>query len=72
VAAVLYVVVLGERRNHGRAPSNLADAVEDDLGSSVVEFDGSANLDAVAFQGRTSPTSFSLDANTTTVNGQAI
>src|SRR5712691_11781553 len=45
VAAIFHVVVLGERRNHGTASCNLADAVEDDFSAAVVELHGSVYLD---------------------------
>jgi len=44
VGTVLYVVVPGERRNPGGSSGNLGDAVKDDLGAAVVEFDLPVNF----------------------------
>ena len=45
VASIFYVVVLGQRWDHGRSAADLADAVEDNLRSAIVEFDRPLNLD---------------------------
>ena len=48
VAAIFDVVILGQRRNHGGAASDLADAVEDDFGASIVGFHGSQDFDGAS------------------------
>src|SRR5271165_7034894 len=50
VAAVFDVVVLGQGGNHGCAPGDLADVVEDDFRAAVVEFDRAFNFDQAARQ----------------------
>jgi hypothetical protein len=50
VAAIFYVVVFGEQRNRGGAPSNLADAVQDDFRAAVVNFNGSVNFDGATLK----------------------
>jgi hypothetical protein len=44
-APVFDVKVFGERRNHGGAAFDLADAAEDNFGATVVHFDQTMNLD---------------------------
>lgn len=48
MSAVLDVVIFGQRRDHGRAAFDLADAVENDLGAAVVHFHGAADLDGTS------------------------
>lgn len=50
VAAVFYVVVFGQARDHGGASVDLADAVEDDLGAAVVELNGAVDFNDAAFE----------------------
>jgi len=45
VATILDIVILGQWRDHGCAAGDLANAVQDDLRASVVEFHGAVNLD---------------------------
>ena len=45
MAAILHVVVLRKRRDHGGAAFDLADAVQDDFGAALVGFYGSADFD---------------------------
>ena len=47
-AAVLHVVVLGEGRDHGCTPFDLADAAQDDFGAALVGFYGSADFDGAS------------------------
>ena len=47
-AAILHIVVFGERRDHGGAAFDLADAVQDDFGAAIVHFQGAADLDAAS------------------------
>ena len=49
MAAIFHVVILGQRRNHGRASGNLANAVQDDFGTTVVEFNGTVYFDGATF-----------------------
>jgi hypothetical protein len=48
VALLLYVLVLGEGRDHGGSVGELADAAQDDFGAAVVEFYFFVNLDELA------------------------
>lgn len=48
VALLFHIVVLGQRRDQGWTAGQLADAVQDDLGASVVEFDRSVDFDGSA------------------------
>ena len=48
VATIFHVVVLRQRRNHGGAAFDLADAVQDDFGAAVVGFEGSVDFDGAA------------------------
>jgi hypothetical protein len=50
VATIFYVVIFGERGNHGGVPGNLADTVQYDLRAPVVKFNGSVNFDAATLQ----------------------
>lgn len=50
VAPILDVVIFRERWDHGRAPGNLADVVEDDLRAAVVKFDGSVDFNGAPGQ----------------------
>src|SRR5579864_6804841 len=50
VAAVFDVVGFGERRDHGGASVNLADAVENDFGAAVVHLHGAVDFDNAAFE----------------------
>ena len=45
VASIFYVVILGQRRNHGRPSADLADSAQNDLRSTVIHLDVPANLD---------------------------
>ena len=50
MAAVFYIVVFGERGDHGGASVNLADAVEDDFRAAVVHLYGAVDFDDAAFE----------------------
>ena len=50
VTAIFYVVIFGKRGNHGGAPRDLADTVQDDLRAAVVEFNGTVNFDGAPSQ----------------------
>jgi hypothetical protein len=50
VAAVFYVVILRQWRDHGGAAFDLADAAQDDFRAAVVDFHGSADFDASPFE----------------------
>ena len=50
VAPILDVVIFRERWDHGRAPGDLADVVENDLGAAFVEFDGSVDFNGAPGQ----------------------
>ena len=45
VAAIFHVIVLRQRRDHGGAAFDLADAVQDDFGATFVGFHGSPDCD---------------------------
>src|SRR5208282_6909683 len=50
VAAVFDVVVLGQGGNHGCAPGDLADVVEDDFRAAVIKLDRAFNFDHASGQ----------------------
>src|SRR5271165_3016687 len=50
VAAVFDVVVLGQGGNHGCAPGDLADVVEDDVRAAVIKLDRAFNFDHASGQ----------------------
>src|SRR5579885_1440203 len=50
MSAILDVVRLRQRRDHGRAACDLADPAQDDLRSSVIRFYRAVNLDAAPSQ----------------------
>jgi hypothetical protein len=50
VAAILDIIIFWQGWDHGRATSNLADVVEDDLRPAVVKFDGSVDFNGTPGQ----------------------
>ncbi len=50
MAAVFHVVGFREGRNHRRAASDLADAIQNDLRAPIIKFHGSANFDGATGQ----------------------
>jgi len=48
VALALHIIILGQRRDEGRAANHLAGMVENDLGVAIIELDRTADLDGAA------------------------
>ena len=48
VAGFFYIVFFGQRRDEGGSSGDLADALEDNFGAAVVEFDGVADFDGAS------------------------
>src|ERR1700756_3396522 len=46
VVAAILDIIFRERRDHGSATGNLADVVEDDLGTAFIEFYGAVNFNS--------------------------